>query len=298
MTKILTHNGKFHADDVFACAVIWLLTGDKPEVIRSRDMNQMDKVDFVLDVGLELDPNKKHFDHHQIGFNEKREVGLPYATFGLVWREYGEKICDNKKIADRIDEKLVKYVDATDNGVCVYEKITESDVHCIYDVINCFNPTWQEKKNNDLNFADGMFVRAMELAREILTREITQERDVILAESKVLSAYNESKDKKLVVLDDHYPWAEILEKYPEPLFVVSPNQEGDAWVLLTVKKKPDSFENKKDLPKEWTGKNASELSELVGVSDAIFCHNARFIATAKSKESILKMAEIALGSEE
>jgi len=36
------------------------------------------------------------------------------------------------------------------------------------------------------------------------------------------------------------------------------------------------------------------LQEACGVEGAKFCHNARFIAVADSRDAILKMAEIAL----
>jgi uncharacterized UPF0160 family protein len=38
------------------------------------------------------------------------------------------------------------------------------------------------------------------------------------------------------------------------------------------------------------------LEKITGVAGAIFCHNARFMAVAKTKEAILKLSEIALNS--
>ena len=37
------------------------------------------------------------------------------------------------------------------------------------------------------------------------------------------------------------------------------------------------------------------LEKTIGVNGAVFCHIGRFIAVAKTKEAILKMASIALG---
>ena len=37
-----------------------------------------------------------------------------------------------------------------------------------------------------------------------------------------------------------------------------------------------------------------ELADVTGIEDAVFCHKARFIVIAKSKEGAIKLAEIAL----
>lgn len=51
--KIGTHSGTFHSDDAMACM---LLTRYIPEyknaqIIRTRDMHTLDKLDLVVDVG-------------------------------------------------------------------------------------------------------------------------------------------------------------------------------------------------------------------------------------------------------
>jgi uncharacterized UPF0160 family protein len=51
---------------------------------------------------------------------------------------------------------------------------------------------------------------------------------------------------------------------------------------------------RKDLPKSWAGKRDEELGEILGIDDAVFCHPGRFIAGARSFDSILRMADIAI----
>ena len=51
-----------------------------------------------------------------------------------------------------------------------------------------------------------------------------------------------------------------------------------------------------DIAARASGLYFEELAQLTDCKDAVFCHNARFIAGAKSKESILHMAELALRS--
>jgi uncharacterized UPF0160 family protein len=103
MKTVVTHNGKFHSDEIFGVAVLQLVYGiEHLEIIRTRDQIQIDKADIVLDVGGVYDPALQRFDHHQVG-GPVRENGLPYAAFGLVWREYGENVTGSNEIADKIE---------------------------------------------------------------------------------------------------------------------------------------------------------------------------------------------------
>lgn len=64
MISIITHNGKFHTDDVFACAILKYIFDDI-NIIRTRDESIINDSDsYIIDVGGEYDGVKK-FDHHQ-----------------------------------------------------------------------------------------------------------------------------------------------------------------------------------------------------------------------------------------
>ncbi|NCC71203.1 MYG1 family protein, partial [bacterium] len=139
---IVTHNEKFHADEIFACASLLLIFPDS-EIIRSRDENDFRKADIRVDVGEKNNPETLDFDHHQRGGAGYRENGFPYASFGLVWKEFGKKICKNEEISKKIDRKLVQTIDALDFG---YDFFTYSDIYpyTISDMISAFNPSWEE----------------------------------------------------------------------------------------------------------------------------------------------------------
>ena len=69
-----THAGKFHADDVFATALLQIL---RPDIKITRGFVVPDDFDgIVYDVGYGM------FDHHQEP-REYRANGVPYAAFGL-----------------------------------------------------------------------------------------------------------------------------------------------------------------------------------------------------------------------
>ena len=117
---IVTHDGAFHADDIFACATLGLsldAEGKEYRIIRTREQNKIDFADFVVDVGGVYNASTYRFDHHQEGGAGARDNDVPYAAFGLVWKTYGEKVCANPEVAMTIEERLVQAVDANDNGI-------------------------------------------------------------------------------------------------------------------------------------------------------------------------------------
>ena len=113
--QVATHPGNFHADDVFAVAALELVHGPL-EVVRTRDADAQAAADLRVDVGGRHDPASGDFDHHQKGGAGERENGIRYASFGLVWREYGERLAGSAEAAAAIDERLVCGVDANDVG--------------------------------------------------------------------------------------------------------------------------------------------------------------------------------------
>ena len=76
------------------------------------------------------------------------------------------------------------------------------------------------------------------------------------------------------------------------LFVIHPR--GDDWTLNGIKLSNDTFDQRADLPAAWAGLTDTALEDVSGVKGAIFCHNARFIAVASTREAILELAEIAV----
>ena len=290
--KIIAHSGSFHADDIFAVATLQLLLGDSSNisVTRTRDVSVIETGDYVVDVGGVYDESENRFDHHQMGGAGKRDNGIPYASFGLVWKKFGLQLCGSTEVVEKIDEILVQWIDATDNGI----QIIETKVPGIYpyDIglfFNSFTPGWKEEEVN----IDDVFIEVVGIAKMVLNREISKRKDLVEAIAIVERIYLESPDKRLIVLDKFYPSREILSKFPEPLFVVFPRDDG-GWTIKTIKNDNHTFIDRKSLPESWAGKNGRDLEKVTGVEGAVFCHNGRFIAVSKTKEAILKMAEIAL----
>jgi len=282
---IATHNGNFHADDVFSVAALKNIFPSF-KLIRTRDLELIGKADIVLDVGGEYDPEAGRFDHHQRGGAGGRENGIPYSSFGLIWQKYGLAICQgNQDIANAVDAGLVSTIDAIDCGHVegVSQGISLSQT------ISMFNPTWQE----DSHF-DTCFDEAVEFASRVLTRFIASANGGISAKAIVAKAIDNAEDPRVIVLEKYTPWKRTVHALSEAaLYVVYPSQTGQ-WRIQTVPVEPGSFEDRKSLPKQWAGLSDNALQKATGIDDAMFCHNGLFIAGAESFESTMKMASMAL----
>ena len=282
---IVTHNGNFHADDVFSIAALKTIFPSFT-LIRTRDLDIIAKADIVIDVGGEYDAETGRFDHHQRGGAGQRENGIPYSSFGLMWMKYGLDICQgNQEVANAVDAGLVSKIDAIDCGHVegIYEGISLSQT------ISMFNPTWQE----DSHF-DSCFDEAVDFASRVLTRFIASASGGISAKTIVAKAIDNAQDPRVIVLEKYTPWKRTVHALSEKaLYIIYPSQTGQ-WRIQTVPVEPGSFEDRKPLPAEWAGLSDKALQEVTGIDDAMFCHNGLFIAGAESFESTMKMAAIAL----
>ena len=298
--KLITHDGSFHADDIFAAATLVILferQGKDFEIVRTRKPELIEAGDYVFDVGGIHDEATNRFDHHQVGGAGKRSFGnidIEYAAFGLVWKKFGAEVCESEKVAEIIEKRLVAPIDAGDNGMSLYD--LKSDIgpyttHSLFE--GAMKPTWQE----DVALYDEYFLDSVKIAKIVIQREIIRARDKIVAEAGVIKCYEEAEDKRIVILDKEYPIGDVLNAYPEPLFAVSQRRHNDLWSLMTLRADSnEEFKNRKDLPASWAGLRDEELQKITGVDDAVFCHRALFLAVAKSKEGAIKLAQIAVES--
>jgi uncharacterized UPF0160 family protein len=299
---IIAHNGNFHADDVFAVATIMIAIkhSDVPawresviKVLRTRDPEIIAAGDFVVDVGGVYDEENNRFDHHQEGGAGARENKIPYASFGLVWKKYGVKISGSEAAAESIERKIVMPIDGVDNGIDMFKPMFPPVMpYGIHDVLYSLFPTWKEKESN----IDEIFMSAVDIARDLLQREIKRSQDNLEARALVEAAYHASINKKIIVLDVRYPAEalDILQQFKEPMFIVKPDEQNGTWKVATIRKASGSFKARRDLPEAWAGKRDKEFAEITGIADALFCHNKLFLAVAATKEGALELAKMAL----
>jgi uncharacterized UPF0160 family protein len=307
---IVTHGGKFHADDAWAVAVLNVLFPES-EVIRTRNPAIIEAADFAVDVGGIWDPAKGRFDHHQKGFSATRSTGVPYASAGLVWKEYGARCVgalaashaahqltedEALQIAYAIDADIVQYLDLSDVGAAK----NAPGGYGLSAVISGFNPNWLDEQR--MGYGDAadayrlsQFRRAMDILTDIMTNSVKYRVGALISVEQVRQSEVLEGGKVLFLKNSALPWSAVVRKeMPEVLFVISHNLAEQRYMLHTVPVSPENFTARADLPEAWAGLRDAELAAVTGVPDAGFCHNGRFIAAAKSFEGVRAMAELAL----
>jgi len=296
MTKIVTHNAKFHTDDVFSIATLLILYPDA-KVVRTRDEDLIKTADIVIDVGQVYDAGNNRFDHHQAGGAGKRKNGIEYASFGLVWKKFGEEISGSREVAEKIDSTIAQLADAADNGQDIISTtIPELFPFTINGIVDQYRPTWKEEEN-----WDERFMEAVQWAQTVIKREIKIVTDIFDGARIVEALYKESIDKEIFVIDKKYDFGRetamnTLVKFPEPIYAVLYRGDTESWQVLAIRKSPATFKSRKPLPEAWRAKIGAEFEAASGVPGSLFCHRSGFMCTVKTKEGALKLAEIALNS--
>ncbi len=284
--KIVTHSGHFHADELLAVAMLLRKFPDA-EVIRSREQAVIDSGDYVVDVGLVYDPDKNRFDHHQTEGAGKRPNGIPYAPTGLVWKKFGVELAGGEEEAQLIDEKLLMSVDSLDNGVDVYKRILDGvDPYTIGDFFESFG-----KVTNTEEEMEQAFFEALRVAQALVEREIISAKKSVAEWREVRKIYDESVDKRIILLPVHMHWKRTLIP-TEAVFVVYP--ADNKWRVQSVPSRRGLFDKKVTMPSSWRGLSGEGVAKASGVPDAYFCHRDGHLAGAQSKEGAIRLAEIAL----
>jgi uncharacterized UPF0160 family protein len=290
---VATHDGNFHADDVFAVAALRLAHGEL-DVVRTRDPERQAAADVRVDVGGRDDPASGDFDHHQRGGAGERPNGIRFASFGLVWRHLGERLAGSADAAAAIDERLVQGVDANDTGQTITQSLVDGvRPMTVSGVIAALNAAWDEDPTPEEE--DARFLEAVGLAQRVLERELAGAAAFRRARELVREAVERSGDGPVVELERNMPWREaVVTTAPAARFVVYPKSDG--WGLQCVPKALGAFENRLSLPERWRGLSDEPLQEATGVPDAVFCHPAGFYASARSREGVLALAHRAIAA--
>jgi uncharacterized UPF0160 family protein len=307
---IVTHGGKFHADDAWAVAVLKILFPDS-EIVRTRDPAIIEAGDFAIDVGGIWDPATGRFDHHQKGFSGARQSGVPYASAGLVWREFGARCVASlaathtghqlsedaaQQMAYAIDADVVQYLDLSDVGAAK----NAPGGYGLSAVVSGYNLNWLDEQRLGYGaeleaYRLGQFRRALELLTDIMINAVKYRVGSLLAVEQVRQSELLEDGKVLFLKNGALPWTSIVRKeMPKVLFVISHNLAEQRYMIHTVPVSPETFAARADLPAAWAGLRDADLAAVTGVPDAGFCHNGRFIAAAKSFEGVRTMAKLAL----
>lgn len=291
---IITHSGKFHADELMACAILKCVF-QVENITRTRflpNFGQMVDRHILVDVGGVYDPALRMFDHHQKNA-PKRPDGSSYSSCGLVWKHYGRDAIRSSRapltdlqitmIWEQIDAGIISAIDAVDSGEGSLEGYTFSAALGSFNVNN-------EELGEDLGFHDALVVA------EQIIRNVIAETTARVFEADYVRSCPTVCGGKVLVLDRGVPWIETVldeEKFSSVEFVMFPHIDGVTWRLQSVPSGRKDFGKRKDLPAEWAGLSGAELETVCGVMGAVFCHKALFICGASNRAAMLFMADLA-----
>ncbi|CAG4992960.1 unnamed protein product [Colias eurytheme] len=326
MTKIGTHDGVFHCDEVLACFMLQRLPEYKDaEIIRTREIEKLNACDIVVDVGAVFDHNKKRYDHHQREFNEtlsslKPELGDKYniklSSAGLIYAFYGERVIqtlapkehplqsdDLKLIFKKVYENFIEEMDAIDNGVPMTDKEPRYKIRTHLSArVSRLNPEWNSSQTISTN---EIFEKAMKLVSEEFIYTVNYFISVWLpARDYVKNALEDRfevhKSGKILEFKERFPWKEHLFDLEEEMglsqeiMYVLFNDKPKSWRVQAVPMNPGSFVTRKPLHKKWWGVRDDLLSEVANIKGCIFCHSTGFIGGNETREGALAMAVASL----
>ncbi len=289
------HDGFFHEDDTSAVAFLCMLhSNEKIIIVRSRDIDILNKCDIVVDIG------GGKFDHHMPGFDKKRSNGITYASAGLIWQVFGEQVIQKfleksnllkelsescSTIVETIDKEIVQYIDAKDNGI-------DLGTHDI-SFISSYLPAWYENKPD----FEKQFSKALNITLNVLEQKIQQIISETYAEKVLRERVKNVSDYILEIPSQTFPWLKAIcniNKYDLYVaFVIFPYPAG-GWAAQCV---PPSLEEKFDqiapFPQKWAGQTEL-LPDISGIKGALGCHRLLFFAKAETKEEIIQMCILAM----
>lgn len=279
----ITHSGTMHADEVFATAFLELYL-ENVKVFRTSIVEK----DKVSEQALVYDIGRGEFDHHQPDAL-KREDGITYCSFGLLWKKFGIDFLKKRNIERyqevflEIDKDLVEAIDADDNGF--FPKI-EADykVKTLSNVIKLFNPSYNSGETES-----EQFLKAVSLAKMILEEEILYINGKVIADFKIRTLVERlPENAKYLILEEFLPYEESLLNNPEAndlLFVAFPSNRG-GYAIKTVPKSFNDRTARMDFPEEWAGLEGEQLESVSGISGLKFCHTGRFIVNCVDLETV------------
>lgn len=313
---VLTHDGVFHLDETLCLAMLKYLCDAMNVVLnvkRSRNPIFFGQADIMIDVGMEYNPETLRFDHHQKGGAGRRdkdgseEEGTPFSSIGLFWKHFGQDFCkvvldcesrasvseqQVRKIWQKVDRFLIEGVDAIDTG-SVKLKSNGLMVQTLASCVSHLNPI-EIMHRSDPEAQFNAQKCAVEFLKQALVGFVMRATDSIVGGSEVGSAMARSSKtgSRVLVLDSStQAWRGMAVKNPELMIVVQPQlDENQTWAVLAIERSEDQFK----FPEHWCGCDSKKLVEMTGIEGVTFCHDAGFFAAARTRQSALAVAELAL----
>jgi uncharacterized UPF0160 family protein len=280
IVTLVTHAGKFHADDVMSTAILVLLL-EKCGIKNIRRVRTFNPTEagytddtpncIVYDIGL------GQYDHHQTGDAAKHCVRLDddgverkYAACGLIWKEIGAQLVGGEKYANIIYNSIIRQIDDQDNGFG-QNAFSTMISHMNPNMINASQKYYDFDFDNALSVAKKMFLATLDHFK--FTKEFEDS----------LKIYVEQSDGSCLVTPTYMPGADDICRERNIPFYVYPNQRKEgSYCFKTINADPqDNNSHLCDIPDEvrnWEGVN--------------FLHPSCFLGAADTKERAIEICRI------
>ena len=163
-TIVVTHDGIFHADEVFAVALLSIVFYNNINVVRTRSKAELmlavaSPIVWVVDVGGVYDPDKLCFDHHQ-------DITLASAA-GLVWQHVKGLVTPVEQEVMAAFFEAIDAVDCNRDGIHqTWGKTMPRGMRHTSQLISGFNRGTKEAES------DEAFAAAVSFAVSILKNEL------------------------------------------------------------------------------------------------------------------------------
>jgi len=280
---VITHDGRFHPDEIFGIAMLKRFFGNVNKIVRTRDKEILeyaltDKSTILVDVGLVDDPSLLAFDHHQGTLDkfwtEKDGIATPYSSTGLVFDflvKNGYMDIDNDGL-EFIKREWVVPIDAADNGIKPCEKLA---------VVFGFN-------RDDYN--DEQFHKALSVVESVLENIIYRAEQFSKSkkdtEYSVQNALTQSVDGQDVIIVD-YTEKNIDVKYamhlnPNIDFFITKRNDNTYGIKTAPLTTENMFSIKNKIPDDFIKLKDAGLQEEINAyalnGDVSFLHKSGFFS--------------------
>jgi len=255
---VVTHDGLFHADEVFSIALLRLFHKNI-NIVRTRDKELLrqaisNKKVFVLDAGFIYNQNMLNFDHHQ---NDAPDgLSTVSMVFFYLFPDY-----NNDLLLKKVYNRLIVGINDWDLGKAD-RNLAGHPLH-LPQLVSAFNRFGTREQ-------DTQFLKAVDFAYSIVANEMNTAKEILKAEK--IWDEKELINTGIVLLNEHCAfWRTIQGEDKSFKYIIQPDRGN--WSVVTADN--EQF----PLPK---------ISEKT--DGLIFQHKNRFITVFDNARSAISFA--------
>lgn len=271
---VLTHDGRFHADELLAIAILQEALGRPVNIRRSRDSNAWTHADLLIDVGGAVNP----YDHHHRN-NKYHPNGIPYASCGLIL----DAVEPDAKLRNQLYCDMLYTVEWEDNTVQGEVRSPNWDLKPnLLAWVSHFQPMKEE--NPEEYTLRKYFDKALEMVTDIYRR---------VRKSAIIKIRNrEIKDTTTYDVRDGVLWLKdnttthfrYCNEHPEIKATVS--LDKGTYVIRPLHVGPNDPCLRATFPSVWYGLSDFDLQRASRINGVIWCSNSGDRLRCKDYKSV------------